>query len=198
MAKTGLSYTERTIAALKMDPSVFVGKTEHWNPFGGGSKPTKKRIVDTGGSSKYGIADLITKKEFEDENAQLAAAGKALMVAKDEFDGKFGLRQDLFGFIDIIALYPNDGKIVGIQSTGPSGFYSHLKKIREECRETALAWLKSGGQIQLWSWEKKKPRPGVNVFRWTPKIQEITLAMLETEPVKPAEDKTIQTAMEFE
>ena len=44
-----------------------------------------------------------------------------------QYGGKFGIRQDLFGFIDIIAIDPEQG-IVGIQSTGQD-WAGHVTKI---------------------------------------------------------------------
>lgn len=89
----------------------------------------------------------------------------------------FGIRQDLFGFIDMIALYPGSRGIVAIQSTGPSGHSSHRNKIINECTELAEAWLKSGGKIELWSWNKRKLNGG-KAERWVPRVEEITLDMI--------------------
>lgn len=92
------------------------------------------------------------------------------------YAGKFGQRKDLFNFIDIVALYPGK-KIVGVQSTSGACHSGHRKKIieEEECTDNAIAWLKSGGHIQLISWKKKKLVRGGKAMRWTPRIEEITL-----------------------
>lgn len=89
----------------------------------------------------------------------------------------YGVRQDLFSFIDMIALYPGSRGIVAIQSTGPSGHSSHRNKIINECTELAEAWLKSGGKIELWSWNKRKLNGG-KAERWVPRVEEITLDMI--------------------
>ena len=86
------------------------------------------------------------------------------------FVGPHGIRQDLFGFIDIIALYP-DG-IVGIQSCG-SSFSAHDKKILEN--EIAPDWLKTGGKIELWGWRKIKLKRGGKAMRWSPRLKAYTL-----------------------
>lgn len=88
------------------------------------------------------------------------------------FAGPFGIRQDLFGFIDIIYLDPQKG-IVAIQSTGPSGHNQHRKKILEN--EFALEWLKCDGKIELWSWHKLLKKRGGKLRVWSPRIEEITL-----------------------
>ena len=69
--------------------------------------------------------------------------------------GKFGKRFDAFGFIDIIALDPERHAVVGIQSCGVS-FSEHLKKLTEDCYESARAWIACGGIIEVWGWRKVK------------------------------------------
>ena len=82
------------------------------------------------------------------------------------YAGKFGVRQDLFGFIDIIALYP-DG-IYGIQSCGQS-FAEHDRKILEN--EIAPEWLKTGGYIALWGWRKVLKKRGGKQKVWKPRVK---------------------------
>jgi hypothetical protein len=91
------------------------------------------------------------------------------------YAGPFGRREDLFGFIDIIALRP--GRIVGIQSTGPSGHADHKRKI---CAcPYARDWIEAGGLIELWSWRKLAAKPGGKALRWQPRIETITEDMLD-------------------
>lgn len=55
---------------------------------------------------------------------------EAAIVEKfNPYAGKFGQRQDMFGFIDIVALCPKRG-ILGVQSCGQS-FKEHYRKITE-------------------------------------------------------------------
>lgn len=81
------------------------------------------------------------------------------------------IRQDLFGFIDLIALYP-DG-VCAIQVTSDGGVAARRKKILTECREAAEDWLSSGGLIEVWGWGKKGPRGAKKV--WTPRVERISL-----------------------
>lgn len=83
-----------------------------------------------------------------------------------------GIRIDLFGFIDIIALDPERG-IVGIQSCGQD-FAAHYRKITEECAELAIEWLNCRGKIELWGWRRVKERRGGKAIRWRPRIKDIT------------------------
>ncbi len=89
------------------------------------------------------------------------------------FVGKFGIRQDFLGFIDIISLDSKRG-IIAIQSCGTS-FATHKKKILEDCTDNAIEWLKCGGRIELIGWRKLKLKRGGKAMRWTPRIEEITL-----------------------
>ena len=89
--------------------------------------------------------------------------------------GPFGIRQDLFGFIDIIAL--RAGGIVGVQCCAGSGFAAHDRKIREN--EMAPEWIKSGGSIELWAWRKVKLKRGGKAMRWKPRIKVYSLEELE-------------------
>ena len=91
----------------------------------------------------------------------------------NRFAGPHGIRQDLFGFIDIIALDPEQG-IIGIQSCGQS-FSEHLKKITEERNEECFEWLRCGGKVELWGWRKLKVKRGGKAMRWQPRIKIITL-----------------------
>jgi hypothetical protein len=86
--------------------------------------------------------------------------------------GPFGIRQDLFGFIDLISLDPQRG-IVGVQCCARSRHAAHRQKIVEDCREEALAWIEAGGVIELWGWGKIKLKRGGKALRWTPRIEVI-------------------------
>lgn len=76
------------------------------------------------------------------------------------------VRQDLFGFIDIVAM--KDGHIVGIQATSASNTSARIKKILGLC--TALNWIRAGGEILVVGWKKK-----AGSRSWEPTIREITL-----------------------
>jgi len=81
-------------------------------------------------------------------------------------DRRVGVRQDLFGIIDIIALYPT--QIVGVQSCGQN-FAEHDRKILDS--PYALEWLKSGGRLELWGWRKIKKVRGGKAMVWQPRVR---------------------------
>ena len=63
-------------------------------------------------------------------------------------------RIDLFGVIDIV--YLSETSIVGVQVTTASNLAARRTKILAEPR--ALAWIKAGGILELWSVAKRGAR----------------------------------------
>jgi hypothetical protein len=86
--------------------------------------------------------------------------------------GAFGIRQDLFGFIDLIAIDPQDG-IVAIQSCGMD-WSGHVRKLREQRNEAVFEWLKHA-KVELWAWRKVKLAKGGVAMRWKPRIGDLIL-----------------------
>lgn len=87
--------------------------------------------------------------------------------------GPFGVRQDLFGLFDIIAVHPSEG-IIGVQCFATE-WTAHYKIFLEERRDEAVNWLKAGGKIELWGWRRLKVKRGGKAVRWTPRIEILTL-----------------------
>lgn len=79
------------------------------------------------------------------------------------------VRQDLFGVIDIVAI---TGSIVGIQVTTGDNHAARRSKILAEPR--ALAWIKAGGLLELWSFTLAGARGQVK--KWTLRKEEIVEA----------------------
>lgn len=88
-----------------------------------------------------------------------------------QYGGKFGVRQDLFGFIDIIAIDAEEG-IVAIQSTGMD-WSGHVKKIFSK-EEIVSEWLKHS-PLELWAWRKVKKVKGGKAMIWKPRIGDFYL-----------------------
>jgi hypothetical protein len=102
----------------------------------------------------------------------------AIVEKWNQYVGSHGIRQDLFGFIDIISLDPERG-VVAIQSCGQS-FSGHLRKITEEKASEVYEWLRTPGtKLELWGWRKLKKNRGGKAMVWTPRVQEITLQDLK-------------------
>jgi hypothetical protein len=100
---------------------------------------------------------------------------KCAIVEKwNQHVGPHGIRQDLFGIIDIIALDPERG-VVGIQSCGQD-FGAHERKILEERAEDSIDWLATPGtSLELWGWRKVKLQRGGKAMRWQPRLRVFTL-----------------------
>lgn len=97
--------------------------------------------------------------------------------------GPYGIRQDLFGFIDIIALDPEQG-VVAVQSCGQD-FSGHVKKLLEERNEAVYEWLRHA-PCELWGWRRVKLKRGSAALRWKPRVADV---VLENGEVKVIERK---------
>jgi hypothetical protein len=73
------------------------------------------------------------------------------------------IRQDLFGFIDVLALKENE--VLGVQATSYSNVSARVNKIAEH--ENISAVRKAGIRVQVWGWRK------VN-NRWTVRIVDVS------------------------
>lgn len=71
------------------------------------------------------------------------------------------VRQDLFGFGDVIAFC--GGHITLIQTTSGSNVAARREKIEAEPK--ALGWLKAGGKIEIHGWAKRGAKGKAK--RWT-------------------------------
>ena len=96
--------------------------------------------------------------------------GGAVKITIDPYTGrrvggKTGVRRDLFGIIDIIALFPDRKRPCGIQTCG-TAFSEHMKKIKESAY--APIWLRYA-DLELWGWRELKTG-------WTPRVHKFTLA----------------------
>lgn len=65
------------------------------------------------------------------------------------------IRQDLFGFIDLVALCPRNG-IIGIQTTTKVNMQARVNKILAENK--SKLWLEAGGRIIVHGWKKPGKR----------------------------------------
>ncbi len=85
-----------------------------------------------------------------------------------------GVRQDLFGIIDVIALDPQRG-VVGVQSCG-SDFAAHMRKMTQDKAQECIDWLSTPGTaLELWGWRKIKMKRGGKAMRWQPRVHIFTL-----------------------
>ena len=69
----------------------------------------------------------------------------------EHWNSHAGVRQDLYGFIDILAI--KEGEILGVQTTSKKCFSDHVQKIIKH--KNFIAVKKSGIRIILHGWEKE-------------------------------------------
>lgn len=69
-------------------------------------------------------------------------------------------RKDLFGCIDILALWKN--KIIGIQATSKTNHLARKKKILTN--PLMAAWLNHNGGLEIFSWEPKNLVPKIEII----------------------------------
>ena len=92
--------------------------------------------------------------------------------------GKFGVRVDMFGFIDIVAVNPHENRIVWVQACG-TDFQPHRRKMVDEAtheiRQVAIDFLESNKQILLIGWRKVLKKRSGKQRIWQERIEEITI-----------------------
>lgn len=88
------------------------------------------------------------------------------------------IRQDLYGWIDIIACHPTFG-ILGVQTTTGSHLAERLEKARGNA--ALVAWVTAGGKLAAHGWRKLKGR-------WQVDTRPVAISDLvaEVEPGKEA------------
>jgi len=111
----------------------------------------------------------------------------AIVERWNQYAGPHGIRQDLFGIIDVLALDPERG-VIGIQSCG-TAFNQHMQKLTVEKAQETSDWLSTPGtSLELWGWRKVKLKRGGKAERWTPRVVQITLDMIEGIVAQDCED----------
>ena len=63
------------------------------------------------------------------------------------------IRQDLFGFIDIVAIKEGENGVFGIQATSDANASTRVHKC--EANPLLKVWLDAGNKFQVWGWGKK-------------------------------------------
>jgi hypothetical protein len=66
------------------------------------------------------------------------------------------VRQDLYRFIDVVALEPGKPGLLAVQTTSGSNMAARLTKIARE--GNAALWLACGNRVVVHGWAKRGPR----------------------------------------
>lgn len=92
-------------------------------------------------------------------------------------DGGQGIRQDLWGWMDVLAVHPRLKTTLGIQVTANSGATRRLDKLLADSNRTIAHWLQAGNRCLLWTWgqyvQGKKGGGTCKIKRWRPTIKEL-------------------------
>lgn len=81
------------------------------------------------------------------------------------------IRQDLFGWIDIIAVHAEKPGVLGVQTTTTANLQARLEKARGNGR--LIKWLLAGGRLTAHGWAKRGPRGEPKVWQ----IKEVDLTV---------------------
>lgn len=83
------------------------------------------------------------------------------------------IRQDLFGFGDILVIDDQQGSLI-VQATSGSHVAARMTKIEEN--DVARVWLAADNRIEVWGWRKTKVKRGGKAMRWNVRRMYATLA----------------------
>lgn len=68
------------------------------------------------------------------------------------------IRQDLFGFIDVVGLNPEHVGMLAVQTTSKNNIRARINKILDEKEKIAIDWLKAQNTIEVHGWDKHNNR----------------------------------------
>lgn len=73
------------------------------------------------------------------------------------------IRQDLFGFIDIVAIQEGQNGVLAVQATSTPNMSARLEKARGT--PALRVWLASGNRFLVWGWAKRGARGERKLFQ---------------------------------
>ena len=87
------------------------------------------------------------------------------------------IRQDLFGFLDLLVVDPERPGVLGVQATSASNVSSRVRKILDLASSgpssAPRVWLEAGNRIEVWGWRKKSNG------RWDCRVVRLELPALD-------------------
>ena len=102
--------------------------------------------------------------------AYLRKGGYIVAIA-EKYNYFIHTRTDLFNWIDLCAIHPGKGEIVGVQTTSTSNLSARIKKAM--ALDAFKVWLQCGGKAVFHGWAKRGARGKRKL--WTLKEKIITL-----------------------
>ncbi len=104
----------------------------------------------------------------------LRATGCTVAVT-EKWNPHAKLRQDLFGFIDVLSMDPRRQGLLAVQATSGPNHAARLTKLLQ--LPAAKLWIETGNRIWVVSWRKAGEKGKRKL--WTPRIEEVTIGMFE-------------------
>lgn len=105
-----------------------------------------------------------------------------LAAVVERFNPHARVRQDLFGFADVVAVRAVDPPgVLAVQATTASNLAARRTKVA--ALATVRVWLAAGNRLELWAWAKRGPRGRRKL--WTLTREPVRLADLATLPMDP-------------
>lgn len=98
-----------------------------------------------------------------------------------------GVRRDLFGWMDVIAITGESSPhVIGIQACTMGDRASHLKKMAGgDVAEAIARWLAAGCRAELWAFAKHKVKRGGVAVRWVCVATNLADSTIVTDPLNP-------------
>jgi len=87
----------------------------------------------------------------------------------EHFNSFVKIRQDLFNFIDIVAIRSDVPGVLGVQTTSRSNTSARVKKITDN--PISKTWLSAGNKIEVHGWSKMGARGKVK--HWNCFVEEM-------------------------
>ncbi len=100
--------------------------------------------------------------------AKLRSDGYSFVQVVEKWVPQARKRIDLFGFIDVVAIHPDEKGILGIQATSRGNISHRVRKIQE--LDSYYAWIANGNRAELWGWSKRPKKKGSKQMTWQVKV----------------------------
>lgn len=89
----------------------------------------------------------------------------------EKFNSFVKIRQDLFGYIDVLGIRSDRNGCLGIQTT--SADHHSNRVLKAKANPILKTWLEAGNSFAVWSWGKKGARGKRKL--WELRIEEIQI-----------------------
>jgi hypothetical protein len=87
-----------------------------------------------------------------------------LAAVVEKFNQFAGVRQDLFGFADIIAVNAQTRTTLAVQTTAAAGLSDRRRKVLDSGE--AMICMAAGWKLEVHGWAKRKIKRGGKAFRY--------------------------------